>query len=96
MVGAYAVALVIGLLGLIVVVFGGTLSENLGREDRDPGKRIGRAGRTVIGGLVGFGMAGLSAEFSPLGLATWAVFALALLGASIAAAWAAFASDRAA
>ena len=87
MVKVYAIALVVGLLGLLVVILGGSLAENLGREDTDPGRKLGRPGRAVIGGLVGFGMAGLSAEFSPLGLEWSSSVLLALVGAAAGALW---------
>lgn len=88
MVKVYAIALVVGIVGLLVVILGGSLAENLGRESRDPARRLGRPGRAMIGGLVGFGMAGISAEFSPLGLEWPGAFLLALLGAAAGAVWA--------
>ena len=94
MVGAYSIALVVGLIGLLVVIFGGTLAENLGKDQQDPGKRIGRVGRMALAALIGFGMAGLSAEFSPLDLTTMVTFGLALVGAAVAAIWASYAGDR--
>ena len=87
MVKVYAIALVIGVVGLLVVILGGSLAENMGREGADPGIKIGRAGRAVIGGLVGFGMAGMSAEFSPLGLEWSSALLLALMGAAAGAIW---------
>jgi hypothetical protein len=90
MVKVYAVALVVGLVGLLVVILGGALAENLGREDRDPGRRWGANGRTAIGALVGFGMGGLSVEFSALE-ATWQIgLLLALLGAVGGGLWGRF------
>ena len=88
MVKVYAVALVVGIVGLLVVILGGSLAENLGREGADPGRKLGRPGRAVIGGLVGLGMAGISAEFSPLGLEWQGALLLALLGAAAGAVWA--------
>ncbi len=88
MVKVYAVALVIGVVGLLVIILGGSLVENLGRQGADPGKKLGRPGRAVIGGLVGFGMAGMSAEFSSLGLGWSSSFLLALVGAAAGAIWA--------
>jgi hypothetical protein len=91
MLPVYASTLVIGVLGLIYLIFGGTLAENLGRDERDPSLRWGALGRMVIGALVGFGMAGLSAEFAPLDFGPGAVFGLALIGAVAGALWARFA-----
>jgi hypothetical protein len=87
MVKVYAIALAIGLVGLLVVILGGSLAENLGHDEKDPARRIGKAGTAVIGGLVGFGMAGMSAEFSPLGLEWGGAFLLALVGAVAGAVW---------
>ena len=67
MLPVYASTLVIGVLSLIVLIFGGTLAESLGRGERDPSLRWGALGRMVIGALVGFGMAGLSAELTMVG-----------------------------
>jgi len=92
MVKFYSIALALGVIGLVVVVLGGAFAENVNREDRDPGRQIGRGGRAAIGALVGFGMAGLSAEFSTLDL-TWQVALLiAAVGAAVGAMWAWFAS----
>jgi hypothetical protein len=66
MVKVYAVALALGVVALLVVLLGGALAENLGRVQRDPGERLGVNGKSAIGGIIGFGMGGLSAEFSPL------------------------------
>lgn len=92
MVKFYAIALALGVIGLIVVILGGTFAENVGREDRDPGRRIGPGGRAAIGGLVGFGMAGMSAEFSTLDLAWPAALAVAIGGAALGALWAWYSS----
>ena len=62
MIKFYSISLALGVIGLVIVILGGSLAENLGREESDPARRIGLAGRSVIGGLVGFGLAGLSAE----------------------------------
>jgi hypothetical protein len=95
MVKFYSVALVLGVIGLIVVILGGTFAENVGREDRDPGRRIGRGGRATIAGLVGFGMAGISAEFSTLDLGWPAALGVAIAGAAAGALWAWYSSrDR--
>jgi hypothetical protein len=95
MVKFYAIALTLGVIGLIVVILGGTFAENVGREDRDPGRRIGPMGRAAIGGLVGFGMAGLSAEFSTLDLDWPAALGVALVGAAAGGLWAWYSSrDR--
>ncbi|HEX9848833.1 MAG TPA: hypothetical protein VGB33_10500 [Acidimicrobiia bacterium] len=85
MVKVYAITLVLGTLGLLVFILGGTLAENLGRPEKDPGERYGLAGKAVVGAVVGFGMGGLSAEFSPLdfGWPTSLMIAVAAAGLSI-------------
>jgi hypothetical protein len=87
MVKVYAVALAIGLVGLLVVILGGAFAENINRGDRDPGARIGMTGRMMVGGLTGFGMAGLSAEFAPLGLGWPVSLLVAAVGAGLSALW---------
>ena len=94
MVKVYAVGLAVGVVGLLVVILGGAFAENVKRPDRDPGHRIGRAGRAAIGALTGFGMAGLSAEFSVWDLSWQAALLLAALGAAAGGAWAWYASSR--
>lgn len=84
MVKVYAVVLVIGLVGLLVVILGGAFAENLDREEDDPGERFGSGGKLVIGALIGFGMGGLSAEFSPVDL-TWPVCLLIAVAAALLA-----------
>jgi hypothetical protein len=94
MVKVYAISLVIGLVGLVVVIIGGALAENLGRPASDPGRVIGVAGRTVIGALVGFGMAGLSAELSTLDLVWQTALVVAAIGGVAGAFWARYSSRR--
>ncbi len=87
MVKVYAVALALGIVGLIVIILGGAFAENLGHPDRDPGERFGLAGKILVGGLVGFGMGGMSAEFSPLDF-SWQISVLLDLGAAaLAVVW---------
>jgi hypothetical protein len=87
MVKVYAVALVVGIVGLLVVILGGALAENLDREDKDPGERFGMAGKATIGALVGFGMGGMSAEFSPLDLSWPVSLAIAVVASLLAVFW---------
>jgi hypothetical protein len=92
MVKIYSIALALGVTGLLVVILGGVLAENLGRDDRDPGRTMGEAGRSAIGGLVGFGMAGMSAEFSTLDLSSQMSVLVAVLGAAAGVIWARYSS----
>lgn len=87
MVKVYATALVIGVIGLLVVILGGAFAENLGRKDKDPGERYGLAGKSTIGALIGFGMGGMSAEFSPLELSWPVCLAIACVAALLAVFW---------
>jgi len=82
MIKVYSIALALGFIALLVIILGGALAENLGREDRDPGVRIGPVGKMVVGAVIGFGMGGMSAEFSPLDL-SWQVSLLIAIGAAI-------------
>ncbi len=94
MVKVYAIALVVGIVGLLMVILGGALAENLDREDKDPGERYGTAGKAVIGALVGFGMGGLSAEFSPLDLSWPIALAIAVLASLLAVLWVRYAVSQ--
>ena len=87
MVKVYAVTLVAGIVGLLVMILGGALAENLGRDGRDPGVRFGLAGKTAVGAAVGFGMGGMSAEFSPLDLSWQIALVIALVAAALSMVW---------
>jgi hypothetical protein len=93
MVKVYSVTLVLGIVGLLVVILGGAFAENLRRDDLDPGVKIGVGGRMIIAALVGFGMAGMSAEFAPLGFEWGVSLVLAIVGGAAAATWARYAPD---
>lgn len=88
MIPVYAIALVLGALGLIAWIFARSYALNVGRTDIDPEVRWGTRGRRVVAGLVGFGMAGMSAEFSPLDIPTVWAAVLAVTGALAAIWWA--------
>ena len=92
MVKVYSISLAVGLVGLVVVILGGAVAENLGRIESDPGRVIGVRGRSLIGALVGFGMAGLSAELSTLDLGWQTAILVAALGGLAGAVWAWYAS----
>lgn len=95
MVKVYAVTLALGIIGLVLVILGGSLAENLGRHEKDPGERIGMLGKSIIGGMAGFGMGGMSAEFSPLGF-NWQVSLLIAIGAAgIAVVWVRYSARQA-
>jgi len=81
MVKVYAISLVVGVIGLLVVIMGGAFADNVGHPERDPGAWLGTGGKAAIGALVGLGMGGMSAEFSPLDF-TWQVSLLIALGAA--------------
>ena len=87
MVKVYAITLVLGIIGLLVVIVGGAIAENLGRPERDPGERFGLRGKAIIGALVGFGMGGMSAEFSPIDFSWQVALLLALMAAGLAVLW---------
>lgn len=93
MIKVYAGALLIGFIALLVLILGGTFAENVDRPDRDPGARIGVAARIALGALLGFGMAGMAAEFSPIDL-SWAVaLGIAAAGAVLGALWVRYTSS---
>lgn len=81
MVPVYAIALFAGFLVLLAWIVGvavGTWVD--GWEGVDPEARFGAAGRSIVAGVVGFGMAGMSSSFGG-----WPP-ALAFLGALAGAA----------
>ena len=83
MIKVYAIVLAAGVVLLIAWIFATYLGGNVVEWKRfDPEERLGKPGRRVVAGLVGFGMAGMSAEFSPFDL-SWPVgLVLAVVGAS--------------
>ncbi|HJR92842.1 MAG TPA: hypothetical protein VJ938_10410 [Acidimicrobiia bacterium] len=93
MVKVYAVALVVGVVALLGWIMMRTLSANIDRASIDPEQRLGLMGRRVVAALVGFGIGGMSAEFSPRDLSWPFALVLAILGAG-AAAWYAGWVDR--
>ncbi len=86
MVKIYAVVLVVGLIALLAWILAHVLSNDARRELLDPEVRFGIVGRRVVAGMIGFSMAGLSAEFSPRNLSWPVALALAAIGAA-ALAW---------
>jgi hypothetical protein len=86
MVKVYAISLAVGVVGLLVLILGGSFAENVGRPDRDPGEIMGLKGKMAVGALVGLGMGGMSAEFSPLDF-TWPVSLLLALVAAVGSAF---------
>lgn len=87
----FAVVLVVGVVGLIGWMVAHSLAESGERPDRDPEVRFGVPGRRVVAALVGFGMAGMSAQFAAIDLSAPIVVAAAVAGALVAAWWAGFA-----
>ena len=83
MIKVYAIVLATGVVLLIAWIFATYLGGNVAAWRRfDPEERLGKSGRRVVAGLVGFGMAGMSAEFSPFDL-SWPVgLVLAVVGAT--------------
>jgi hypothetical protein len=92
MVVVYAISLAVGFVALLVIVMGGTLAENLGRENRDPAVRIGHLGRLVVAGVIGFGIGGMAAEFSPLDLSWPIALVLAMIAAFLGVLWVRYAT----
>jgi hypothetical protein len=95
MVKFYAISLVLGVIGLLLVILGGAFAENLGRQERDPGRRLGPRGNAAVGALVGFGMGGLSAEFSPLDFPALVSLIIALGAAALTVVWVRYSLARA-
>lgn len=86
MIKVYAIVLVVGIVGLLVWIFMTVLAGNLQRPAIDPEARFGVPGRRLVAVAVGFGMAGMSAEYSPLDIGWPLALGLALAGGA-GAAW---------
>jgi hypothetical protein len=94
MVKVYAIVLAVGVLGLVAWIFVSYLAGNAESFNRlDPERRWGRGGRRLLAGMVGFGMAGLSSEFSPRNISWPIALGIAVAGAG-AAVWYAGWVDR--
>jgi hypothetical protein len=86
----YAVSLTLGVFGLVAWIFSVYVGSE--REHLDPDRRFGLTGRRVVAALVGLGIAGLSAEFSPRDFSWPVSLILALVGATVAAWYAGWAA----
>lgn len=93
MVKVYATVLVVGIVSLIGWIFARSLALNVEKASFDPELRLGVPGRRVVAAMVGFGMAGMSAEFSPRDISWPLALVLALAGAAAAAWYAGWVSD---
>lgn len=87
MVKVYAVVLSLATVGLVAVLMGSNLFQNLNRENSDPNERLGTTGKMALGSALGFGMGGMAAEFSPLDLAWPLALLLAIAGGALGALW---------
>ena len=96
MIVVYSVALGLGLVALTCLVILGVLASGMGRERLDLNQRLGPGGRMALAGALGFGMGGMAAEFSPLGLAWQVSLVLAVVGAVASIAWIRYLESRAA
>ena len=85
MVRVYAVVLVVGLIALVAWILASTVFAGSSRQSLDPERRFGVPGRRIVAGLVGFSMAGLSAEFSPRDISWPVALVLAVIGAAVLA-----------
>ena len=82
MVPVYAVVLILGVMALLAwLVLGLTASSVDGKEGWDPEERFGPRGRSVVAGIVGFGLGGMSASFA--GWVSGLAFAAAIGGAAV-------------
>ncbi len=80
MIGVYSVAALVGFMALVTWMM---LHAGLTEGSRfDPEARFGSAGRRVIAAMLGFGLAGLSAEFSPRSIPWPVALVLAVVGAA--------------
>lgn len=78
MIKVYAIALALGAVSLIGVILWSSLPDRTVPEERS---------RMALGGVLGFGMGGMAAEYSPLDLSWPVALVLAVLAAAAAVAW---------
>ncbi len=95
MIKVYAITLAISVIGLIVLIIGSALSSNTDGKVRDPGDSIGGRGKVIFGAVLGFSMAGMAAEYSPLDLSWQVALLIALLGLVSGAFWTRYAIRQA-
>lgn len=95
MVKVYAIVLAVGIVALLALILGGAFASNTGHEDRDPGERFGLAGKMGVGAALGFGMGGMSAEFSPLDLSWPVALLIAVVAALLSMFWVRYAVAQA-
>jgi hypothetical protein len=88
----YAVSLTLGLFALVAWIFSAYVSNE--RPQLDPDRRFGLRGRRSVAALVGFGLAGMSAEFSPRDFHWLLSLGLALIGGAVAAWYAGWSARR--
>lgn len=83
MIPVYAVCVVVGFIAVVAwVTLGLTAVAVEGKENLDPEMRFGATGRYVVGGVLGFGLGGISASYG--GWPSGAAFAAAGGGALLA------------
>ena len=79
MIGVYSIATLVGFIALVAwLLLGGGAEPG---SKWDPESRFGSKGRRPIAAAMGFGLAGLSAEFSPRDLSWPVALVLAVVGA---------------
>ena len=88
MIAVYAVVLAAGVTALLAWIFMAVLGSTNERPRIDPEHRFGVLGRRFVAAAVGFGMAGMSAEYSARDIAWPIALVLAIVGAGAAAWWA--------
>ncbi len=82
MVALYAIAVLLGALGLTTWIVVGVMAERPGSAAVDPEVRFGVRGRSIVAGVLGFGLGGMSSSYA--GWPVVAVLAAATGGAALA------------
>lgn len=78
MVAVYAIATALGVVGIIAWVTLGMVATAVpGKSSLDPELRYGYPGRSVVAGVTGFGLAGMSASYAGGGTVVALVAAVA-------------------
>jgi hypothetical protein len=82
----YAVSLALGVIGLVIVLFAGSLKPG-SAPDTPESDRGGDTVETLLGVVVGFGIGGMSAEFSPLDFDWQVSLLVAAMAAAVSGGW---------
>lgn len=92
MIKVYAVLLVVGLVGLVYLLVAGAFETNRNGGGGEKNERFGVPQKAVLGAILGFSMAGMAAEYSPLDLSWPIALLIAFAGLGLGVVWVRYAA----